>query len=87
MRLRWPQHEVRPPYIYARDQRTQAGQPPGGRYVVSFAMAASISAGVSSATVRTVAPPPALTVRAAAAAVTLSGKSPVAYTSVAPKAK
>ena len=50
-------------------------QVPGGRYVVSLAAAASTSVAVRSTTVRAVAPPPAHTVSAAAAADSLSGKS------------
>lgn len=52
---------------------TNGRQAPGGRYVVFASTAASTSAGVSNTTVRTVAPPEADTVSAAAAAETLSG--------------
>ena len=72
----------RRPALYRR-----SGQPPGGRYIVSFTAAASTSAGVRSATVRSVTPPPTLTASAAAAAETLSGKSAMAYAFVSPKAK
>src|SRR4051794_17756528 len=62
-------------------------QPPGGVYFTTCFVAASISSGERSTTVRTVAPPPAVTARASAAAASLSGRSAIVYTSLPPNAK
>src|SRR3954451_6933408 len=49
--------------------------------------AASTSSGVRGTTVRTATPPAAMAVRATAAALSLSGKSTIVYTSRSPKGK
>ena len=62
-------------------------QSPGGEYFTFFWVAESISSGVRSTTVLTVAPPPAVTASARAAAASLSGRSATVNTSVPPNAK
>src|SRR3954447_9357675 len=52
-----------------------AGQAPGARYSTERFAAASTSSGVMSTVVRTFAAPAALTVRATAVALSLSGRS------------
>src|SRR6476660_975211 len=75
--------------------RAQSGQPapitaqlPGGRYATALLSAASMSATVTSTTVSyALNCPDELTAVASAAAVTLSGRSAMTYTSLWPNAK
>ena len=68
-----PPDDPRHPRHKAQAPRATSDQPPGGRYTDGALTASSISSGVTSTTVRTLAAPEAPTASAAPAAVMLSG--------------